>query len=38
LGLYHAQPNSKKFKRLLSGKVVEMKHLYKWIEQGDNYE
>jgi tRNA-dihydrouridine synthase A len=38
LGLYYAQPNSKKFKRLLSGKVVEMKHLYKWIEQGDNYE
>jgi tRNA-dihydrouridine synthase A len=38
LGLYYAQPNSKKFKRLLSGKVVEMEHLYKWIEQGDNYE
>jgi len=32
LGLYHAQPNAKKFKRLLSGKVVEITHLYEWLE------
>ncbi|MDG2395225.1 tRNA dihydrouridine(20/20a) synthase DusA [Candidatus Thioglobus sp.] len=32
LGLYHAQPNAKKFKRLLSGKVVEIAHLYEWLE------
>ncbi len=38
LGLYHAQPNAKKFKRLLSGKVVELMHLYEWLEQGDSHE
>ncbi|MBC8493233.1 MAG: tRNA dihydrouridine(20/20a) synthase DusA [Candidatus Thioglobus sp.] len=38
LGLYHAQPNAKRFKRLLSGKVVELTHLYEWLEQGDNHE
>ncbi|CAC9588593.1 tRNA dihydrouridine synthase A [Bathymodiolus heckerae thiotrophic gill symbiont] len=32
LGLYHAQPNAKKFKRLLSGKVVEIANLYEWLE------
>jgi tRNA-dihydrouridine synthase A len=35
LGLYHAQPNAKKFKRLLSGKTVEIAHLYQWLEQGE---
>ena len=37
LGLYHAQPNAKKFKRLLSGKVVEITHLYEWLEQGGDH-
>jgi tRNA-dihydrouridine synthase A len=37
LGLYHAQPNAKKFKRLLSGKVVEIGHLYEWLEQGSDH-
>ncbi|SFV85307.1 tRNA dihydrouridine synthase A [hydrothermal vent metagenome] len=32
LGLYHAQPNAKKFKQLLSGKTVELDHLYQWLE------
>jgi tRNA-dihydrouridine synthase A len=32
LGLYHGQPNAKKFKQLLSGKVVELKHLYEWLD------
>jgi len=32
LGLYHGQRNAKKFKRLLSGKSVELKHLYEWLE------
>lgn len=36
LGLYHAQPNAKKFKRLLSGKVVEIEYLYQWLEQGED--
>ncbi len=31
LGLYNAQPNAKKFRQLLSGKVVELEHLYKWL-------
>ncbi len=31
LGLYHAQPSAKKFRQLLSGKVVELKHLYQWL-------
>ena len=37
LGLYHAQPNAKKFKRLLSGKVVEIGLLYEWLEQGSDH-
>ena len=37
LGLYHAQPNAKKFKRLLSGKVVEIDHLYQWLDQGEAF-
>ncbi|CAB5500489.1 tRNA-dihydrouridine(20/20a) synthase (EC 1.3.1.91) [uncultured Gammaproteobacteria bacterium] len=32
LGLYHAQPSAKKFRQLLSGKVVELKHLYQWLD------
>ncbi len=35
LGLYHGQPNAKKFKRLLSGKVVEIGHLHQWLAQGE---
>jgi tRNA-dihydrouridine synthase A len=35
LGLYHGQKNAKKFKRLLSGKVVEFEHLYEWLEYMD---
>jgi tRNA-dihydrouridine synthase A len=35
LGLYHGQKNAKKFKRLLSGKVVEFEHLYEWLEYTD---
>ena len=31
LGLYHAQSNAKKFKQLLSGKTVELSHLYEWL-------
>ncbi|MEJ6558251.1 MAG: tRNA dihydrouridine(20/20a) synthase DusA [Gammaproteobacteria bacterium] len=37
LGLYHAQPNAKKFKRLLSGKVVEIDYLYQWLDQGEAF-
>jgi tRNA-dihydrouridine synthase A len=32
LGLYHGQPNAKKFRRLLSGTTVELNHLYEWLE------
>jgi tRNA-dihydrouridine synthase A len=32
LGLYHAEANAKKFKRLLSGKVVEIAHLQEWLD------
>ncbi|CAB5501801.1 tRNA dihydrouridine(20/20a) synthase DusA [Bathymodiolus thermophilus thioautotrophic gill symbiont] len=32
LGLYHGQPNAKKFRRLLSGKTVELAHLYTWLD------
>ncbi|WP_428087483.1 tRNA dihydrouridine(20/20a) synthase DusA [Candidatus Thioglobus sp.] len=38
LGLYHGQPNAKKFKRLLSGKVVEITHLYEWLDWERNHE
>ncbi len=37
LGLYHAQSNAKKFKRLLSGKLVEIAHLYEWLNLGDEH-
>lgn len=32
LGLYHAQPNSKKFKQMLSGKEVKIKNLQSFID------
>lgn len=32
LGLYHGQPNAKKFRQLLSGKTVELTHLYAWLD------
>jgi len=32
LGLYHAQPNAKKFRQALSGKVVGLNHLYEWLD------
>jgi tRNA-U16,U17-dihydrouridine synthase len=32
LGLYHGQPNAKKFRRLLSGATVELKHIYEWLD------
>jgi tRNA-dihydrouridine synthase A len=35
LGLYHGQPNAKKFRRLLSGTTVELDHLYEWLEYKD---
>ena len=31
LGLYHSQPNSKKFKQLLSGKNIYLEDLEKWL-------
>lgn len=33
LGLYHATPVSKKFKRELSGKIVEIDNLYNFLKQ-----
>ena len=32
LGLYHGQNNAKFFRRLLSGKTVELGHLDDWLE------
>jgi len=32
LGLYHGQNNAKFFRRLLSGKTVELGHLEEWLE------
>ena len=32
LGLYHGQPNAKRFRQLLSGAMVELKHLYRWLD------
>lgn len=32
LGLYHGQPNARRFKQLLSGKTVEFGHLYEWLD------
>lgn len=35
LGLYHGQPNAKRFRQLLSGKVVELEHLHQWLNLVD---
>lgn len=35
LGLYKGEPNAKKFRRLLSGNTVEIRHLHQWLE-GNN--
>jgi tRNA-dihydrouridine synthase A len=32
LGLYHGQKNAKKFRQLLSGKSVEIKHIDEWLK------
>ena len=32
LGLYHGESNAKLFRRLLSGKTVEMEHLNNWLD------
>jgi tRNA-dihydrouridine synthase A len=32
LGLYHGQSNAKLFRRLLSGKTVELEHLNDWLK------
>lgn len=32
LGLYHARPNARKYKQLLSGKIVGVEHLETWLE------
>ncbi|MBE8189629.1 MAG: tRNA dihydrouridine(20/20a) synthase DusA [Candidatus Thioglobus sp.] len=32
LGLYHGQPQARKFRQLLSGKTVEFAHLQQWLE------
>jgi len=31
LGLYHGEKNAKLFRRLLSGKVVNLSHLEEWL-------
>ena len=31
LGLYHGESNAKLFRRLLSGKTVELQHLNNWL-------
>jgi len=32
LGLYHGQSNAKLFRRILSGKTVEVVHLDDWLK------
>ena len=32
LGLYHGESNAKLFRRLLSGKTVELEHLNDWLK------
>ena len=32
LGLYHGEANAKLFRRSLSGKIVELAHLYDWLD------
>ena len=36
LGLYHGQKNAKMFRRLLSGKTVELSHLNEWLNFASN--
>jgi len=37
LGLYHGEKNAKLFRRLLSGKTVELSHLNEWLNIVKNY-
>jgi tRNA-dihydrouridine synthase A len=37
LGLYHGEKNAKLFRRLLSGKTVELNHLDEWLNIVKNY-
>ena len=32
LGLYHGESNAKLFRRMLSGKTVELEHLNDWLK------
>ncbi len=32
LGLYHGQAHAKKFRRLLSGRALELRHLQEWLD------
>ena len=36
LGLYHGQKNAKMFRRLLSGKTVDLSHLNEWLSFANN--
>jgi tRNA-dihydrouridine synthase A len=36
LGLYHSQPKAKRFRQLLSGKVVEIAHLHQYLAEVEN--
>jgi len=36
LGLYHGESNAKLFRRLLSGKTVELQHLNGWLKLKKN--
>ena len=36
LGLYHGESNAKLFRRLLSGKIVELEHLNDWLDSNKN--
>jgi tRNA-dihydrouridine synthase A len=36
LGLYHGESNAKLFRRLLSGKTVELEHLNNWLDFKNN--
>ena len=36
LGLYHGQKNAKMFRRLLSGKTVDLSHLSEWLNFANN--
>ena len=36
LGLYHGESNAKLFRRLLSGKTVQLEHLNNWLDFKNN--